>query len=77
MAVMDLQINLPHPTDADLVRRCIQYLNPETEAASVRPLGRYGYTASRLLSTVRQITEGSRSLSRQIDLMSLAERQRA
>lgn len=45
---MDLQINLPHPSDVDLVRRCIEYLNPEAEEASVRPLGRYGYTASRL-----------------------------
>lgn len=45
---MDLQINLPHPPDAELVRRCVEHLHRETEGASVRPLGRYGYTDSRL-----------------------------
>lgn len=45
---MELEIHLPHREDADLVRGCIEYLNPEASAASVRPLGRYGYTDSRL-----------------------------
>lgn len=45
---MDLQINLPHPADAELVKRCVDFLHPESEGASVRPLGRYGYTESRL-----------------------------
>jgi hypothetical protein len=45
---VDLEIHLPHEEDADLVRRCVQYLNPEASIASVRPLGRYGYTESRL-----------------------------
>lgn len=45
---MNLQINLPHPADAELVQRCVDFLHPESEGASVRPLGRYGYTESRL-----------------------------
>ena len=45
---MNLQINLPHPSDAGLVQRCVDFLHPESEGASVRPLGRYGYTESRL-----------------------------
>jgi len=45
---MNLQINLPHPADAQLVRRCVDFLHPESTGASVRPLGRYGYTESRL-----------------------------
>lgn len=45
---MILQVNLPHPSDNDLVRRCVEYLNPYAPAASVRPLGRFGYTNSRL-----------------------------
>ena len=45
---MNLQINLPHPADAQLVQRCVDFLHPESEGASVRPLGRYGYTESRL-----------------------------
>jgi hypothetical protein len=45
---VNLQINLPHPNDAELVQRCVDFLHPESEGASVRPLGRYGYTESRL-----------------------------
>jgi hypothetical protein len=45
---VNLQINLPHPNDAELVQRCVEFLHPESEGASVRPLGRYGYTESRL-----------------------------
>ena len=45
---MNLQINLPHPNDARLVQRCVEFLHRESEGASVRPLGRYGYTESRL-----------------------------
>lgn len=45
---MNLRINLPHPADAQLVQRCVEFLHPESEGASVRPLGRYGYTESRL-----------------------------
>jgi len=45
---VNLQINLPHPADAQLVERCVDFLHPESEGASVRPLGRYGYTESRL-----------------------------
>jgi hypothetical protein len=45
---VNLQINLPHPHDAQLVQRCVEFLHPESEGASVRPLGRYGYTESRL-----------------------------
>jgi hypothetical protein len=45
---VELEIHLPHQEDADLVRDCIEYLNPEASVASVRPLGRYGYTDSRL-----------------------------
>jgi len=45
---MDLEIHLPHREDADLVRGCVDYLSPDASLASVRPLGRYGYTESRL-----------------------------
>ncbi len=45
---MDLDILLPHEEDAELVRGCVQHLSPEATQASVRPLGRYGYTDSRL-----------------------------
>lgn len=45
---MDLEVHLPHREDADLVRDCVEYLSPEASLASVRPLGRYGYTESRL-----------------------------
>jgi hypothetical protein len=45
---VNIQINLPHPTDAQLVQRCVDFLHPMSDGASVRPLGRYGYTESRL-----------------------------
>lgn len=45
---VNLQINLPHPADALLVQRCVEFLHPRSQGASVRPLGRYGYTESRL-----------------------------
>jgi Ternary complex associated domain 9 len=45
---VDLEIHLPHEEDADLVLGCVEYLNPAATVASVRPLGRYGYTESRL-----------------------------
>jgi hypothetical protein len=45
---VDLDILLPHEEDAELVRDCVQHLSPEATHASVRPLGRYGYTDSRL-----------------------------
>jgi len=45
---VDLEIHLPHEEDADLVLRCVKFLHPAATFASVRPLGRYGYTESRL-----------------------------
>jgi hypothetical protein len=46
--MMNLNIKLPHPGDEHLVERCVEFLYPESDGASVRPLGRYGYTNSRL-----------------------------
>jgi hypothetical protein len=45
---VDLEIHLPHEEDANLVLGCVEYLNSDATVASVRPLGRYGYTESRL-----------------------------